>query len=164
MKKVFFKQIAVMLLAIILISSCQKENVAPIPSDTDLTAKQKNAVSPDIRSITLDNSTEIKSATACLTCETSTKTYDLLDQLKTMPLKEGNNLVVTLPSGTQLIALVQKGFITQWAMLSKSRLQVLPSSTIYTYQTMMRMGFPFKIYRICFYLDGIYTCWRVIKL
>ncbi|MFT3946096.1 MAG: hypothetical protein QM763_03900 [Agriterribacter sp.] len=148
MKTSILKCIIAILCPVVMATSCSKDNAILNDNNTALNefADKKT------------------SGTVCSTCDVSSKTYDLLDQLKTMPLNEGNNVVATLSNGAKMIAQVKKGVIAGWYMQSKSGTIYNPSSATNTQQKMSRNNGLFPIYRICFYLDGLYTCWLVIKI
>ena len=149
MKKTKLAQIVLVIAAIFLFAGCQKE--AP-KNDAEL----------------IQNESSLKERTAvaanCTSCEASAKTVDLLDQLKTKSLAEGNNVIAKLADGSKIIAQVKKGLIVQWVMQTKSGTIYTPSSETNTKQMMRRIGTSYPIYRICFYLDGLYNCWLVIKI
>lgn len=99
--------------------------------------------------------------TKCKGCETEGKTYDLVDQLKTFPLKEGNNSVATLENGTKLIAVVKKGTISTWYMQDNTGKTYYPSSNTNTQKKASRLGQRYDIYKVCMILDGRSFCWFV---
>lgn len=149
MKKTMLATIVLVFAAIFFCTGCQKEtpqNDAAILQNDEL-LKERGTV-----------------AAACASCEASAKTVDLLDQLKTTSLKEGNNVIAKLNDGSRIIAQVKKGLIVQWIMQTKSGTVFTPSSETNTKQMMRRIGTNYPIFRICFYLDGLYNCWLVIKI
>lgn len=149
MKKTMLATMVLVFAAIFLSTGCQKE--AP---KNDAAILQNDALLKERSTV----------AAACTSCGASAKTVDLLDQLKTASLSEGNNVIAKLSDGSRIIAQVKKGLITQWIMQTKNGTVYTPSSETNTKQMMRRIGTNYPIYRICFYLDGLYNCWLVIKI
>ena len=170
MKQVIIKQFITMILAICLVSSCQKET--PVSNDISgadkLTSTEKinEPAAIEARAGNTEASAAAsKSVTAnCSTCNAGNNSYDLLPLLKTMPLKEGNNVVSILDNGTKVVAQVKKGMITQWILQDKAGTQYLPVAAENLNQRIKRPGGIHNVYRICFYLDGLYNCWLVIRI
>lgn len=149
MKKTMLATIVLVFAAIFLCTGCQKET-----PQNDAAILQSDALLKERGTVTA----------ACASCEASAKTVDLLDQLKTTSLTEGNNVIAKLNDGSRIIAQVKKGLIVQWIMQTKSGTVFTPSSETNTKQMMRRIGTNYPIFRICFYLDGLYNCWLVIKI
>ncbi|MEP7143567.1 MAG: hypothetical protein ABI707_11885 [Ferruginibacter sp.] len=148
MKQVKIIQLITMALAIWLVSGCRKETAST----------HENITGDDIASST-EKIASTKSS-ICSSCATGTNDYDLVDKLKSIKLKEGDNVVSNLANGTKAIAQVNNGIIKQWVLQDTTGIQYLPQSMV---SLPTQPGGPFKFYRICFYLDGVYTCWRIIK-
>ena len=144
MKAISINKIVLVLIVSIPLISCEKNNAATENSN-------------------LFNTTSLKTADAnCKTCETENKTYDLVDQLKTMPLKEGNNNVVTLANGVRVVAQVKGGIIVNWYIHDKVGKIYNPASITNTQRVAMRLGRRYNVYKYCMILDGSYTCWYLI--
>lgn len=146
MKKLNMKQFITMLLAIWLVSGCQKETA----SDRDISGNEKSSLAtsetPAIAERTAgtaDAVTASKSANrVCTICSADSKVFNLLDLLKTIPLKEGSNTVSDLGNGIKAIAKVEKGQLVQWVLQDKSGKEYLPQSTEESEEQSSRLGAP----------------------
>ncbi len=144
MKQLLMKYAVAALLLTCIFAACRK-NALQLSSDINANA-------------------EATKVTACQECDAKATANDLSATLQTYKFKDGANVVSSLADGTKIIAQVQSGRITQWVMETKSGKQLLPQSTEMTARMINRAGTGFHIYRICFYLDGLYNCWLVIKI
>ena len=156
-----------MMLAIWLVSSCQKETpVNDIPG-INKTAISENATATPADAARSYTETAIVAqasiGTACSVCDANTKSYNLLGDLRTSPLKDGSNVVRDLGNGLKAIAQVNKGQISQWLLQDRTGKQYLPKSTERKAQQSFRAGYGWgTVWVFCYYTPwGWYCIWII---
>ena len=158
-----------MLTAIWLVSSCQKEtatnNQATITEQGAFTEKTADPTAASARTGTIETAVAATKTVSplCSVCDPDTKAFNLLDQLKTSPLRDGSNIVRDLGNGLRAVAQVKKGQISQWVLQDKTGKTYLPQSTEKKAQQSYRPGAGWSnIWIICYFTPyGWYCIWVV---
>ncbi|MDB5248408.1 MAG: hypothetical protein JWQ40_2802 [Segetibacter sp.] len=142
MKQVTLKLFIAAFITICMIVSCQKQSEVQHDFGGNNQLRQTEALKQSLDKGAQGSST-------CLSCDTSSKTYDLINTIKAFPFKSGLNVVSDLGNGYKVVANIRDGKTIQWTLQGKSGETYLPQSTQKMGRVIIIIGRPGDVVRLC---------------